>query len=225
MKEEEIIGFINASDRGIIKDYLDGLKSKIEALDTKNDKISILLVLTIVAYFLIQNSLITNVNFGLIEINKADIGIIAIPPIFSLLLLYYTVLTTHKSELLNTSNILTQYYFKGARINEENTSKTGNFERQFLPYSFWTELSKVFDGNDKKFGCFAVLLILPILFALVIIPFWFQFYTVKILILNYWDKDVYAKPAVYLTCWINAVTFLIFIKNVKNATVSKTTEN
>lgn len=99
MKDQELYEMINNENEDFLKAYLDSLKAKLENLNSLNDKLSALLILTAVTYFLIRNSFISSVDIGPIELSNFDVGLIAIPLIFSFLLLYYAILNAHRSEV------------------------------------------------------------------------------------------------------------------------------
>jgi len=210
MKDQETLDFIANSDEELIKDYLKELMNKLQLINSKNDKLSLLLILTTVTYFLIKNSLIANISIGPIELSKFDIGIIVLPPIFALMLLYYAVLNVHRAEVIRTSKVISYALLKQEKKNIDDEFYASAIVRQFLPFSFWEEIMKM-NYHQNKVGCISSILSLPLL-GIGILPFWFEIYSIKILIIEYWNAGFFVKINVFVSIWIVLYTIFYYIK-------------
>jgi hypothetical protein len=206
--DSEIQILITSTTKESIKEYVDALKSKVDSLDAKSERITLILLLIGITYFLIKDSLIAQVNLGIVELSKVDIGLIAIPPVFTFLLFYYTVLNTHKSRSLNSCKVLIHYYYFGEVKSLRDVAKEESFVHLFIPFSVFGEISNI---TKNKVGCFSGLLHLP-LFGLIFMPFWFLYHSLSYLYFEYWDKSTFAKPALFLSVWLVLVTITFFIK-------------
>lgn len=67
MNERELVEFISRSDRTLVKEYLESLKGKIEIINTRIERILLLLFLSLITYFLIQDASISNSNLRIPE--------------------------------------------------------------------------------------------------------------------------------------------------------------
>lgn len=210
MKDKEIIYFIDNSDEELIKDYLKELMNKLHLINSKNDKLSLLLIFIAIIYFLIKNSLVANVNIGPIELSKFDIGTIVLPPIFAMMLLYFAVLNTHRAEIIRTCKIISYALLLQEDKKIDNEFYAHPIVRQFLPFSFWEEIMKM-NYHQNKMGCIPALLSLPLL-GIIVLPFWFEYYSLKILIVDYWNKSFFVKMNVIFSIWIVLYTIYYYVK-------------
>lgn len=210
MNYKELHDLIQKGDKEFLKIYLDNLKAKLENINSLNDKLSALLILIVVTYFLIKNSLISNVNLGLIELNNFEIGLIAIPLIFSFLLLYYAILNAHRSEVYRASKIISHYLIKGEILNPDQELYPNDLVRQFLPFSMWEDIMRM-NYHGTKYGCLPALMTIPLL-GIIILPIWFQYYSIEHLIIDHWNKGIYVQIVVILTIWIIFYTLFFYYK-------------
>ncbi|RIJ42675.1 hypothetical protein [Pontibacter oryzae] len=211
MNEKELVEFINRSDRSVLKEYLDSLKAKIETINTRIERILLLLLLTFISYFLIQDASISNINLGIIELSKAEVGTIMIPPVFAFLYFYYAVLNNHLAVTLKMSKVMAHYLLYNEIKSVSQLSNPGDIILQFLPFSFLSDLFKI-SLRPLAFGCIFIILALPILLMIGFIPFWFEYFTIRYLIENYWGKSILIMPAVIVSTWFAILTVVYIIK-------------
>lgn len=209
MKDQELYEMINNEKEDFLKAYLDSLKAKLENLNSLNDKLGALLILTAVTYFLIRNSFISSVDIGPIELSNFDIGLIAIPLIFSFLLLYYAILNAHRSEVYRSSKIIAYFLLKKEIMSPDLEIHTPFLVRLFLPFSMWEDMMRM--NKHGTNGCIPALMSIPLL-GIVILPFWFQYYSVMHVITHHWDDGFYVQVSIVLTIWIILYTIFFYYK-------------
>jgi hypothetical protein len=209
MTDKEIDDFIENSSEEKLKDYFDSLVQKLQTLNAKNDKLSLLLGLLILSYFVINKNVISNINLGPISINDISNAKLFIPLIFAFVLLIFATLNAHKAVLLqNIRKVGVKYYKVRDAGNQEFYSN--RFLRMLLPFSFWEEISTIYFSGGK-FGCMAVLLTIP-LFLLILIPFFFEYFALKIIIIEKWHNSLLEKGIVILTIWILVAAIFYYFK-------------
>lgn len=211
MNERELRDFISQSDKSLLKEYLDSLKGKIETINARIERILLLLLLTFISYFLIQDASISNINLGIIELSKAEVGTIMIPPVFAFLYFYYVVLNNHLAVTLKMSKVLAHYLLYNEIKPVSQLSNPGDIILQFLPFSFLSDLFKI-SLRPLAFGCIVIILALPILLMIGFIPLWFEYYTIRYLIENYRGKSVLIMPTVILSAWFAVLTVIYLVK-------------
>ena len=79
------------------------------------------------------------------------------------------------------------------------------FSRMIIPFAFWTELNNSF---EKKVGCLGALLLLPALIVM-FLPIYFEFVSIKFILLNYWT-DWITKFSVIVSLWLIIITFYFY---------------
>ncbi len=214
MKDQELQDFLDGSDKETIKYYLDNLKTKLSELSTRNDRILILMLLTVVSYYLIENSMLSSVKLGFVELNRFDYALIIIPPIFSFLYLYYIVQFFHSSEIRKASKNISNHLFKGENKEIDPDSFAGDLINNFLPYSFFDDINKIFTTGSKA-GCVSMLFIVLLSFPIVGIyftPFIFQYYSLKKMLIEQWNNGFLARVLIILTIWLIVYTVFFIIK-------------
>jgi len=145
----------------------------------------------------------------------SDISILLkiIPVLFAFLLLQIIVISSQKSELFKIVKLIfLANYVQDINPKEFENDYNNIFTRILLPFSYSTELLKF---SMEKTGiinsCFGALIVLPLL-SLIILPFYFEFYMLKIVWTDYYS-DILGKISFWLTIWIIAFTFHYLVSN------------
>lgn len=219
MNHREILNFIEDNQHNNLndlKDFYDKSYAKLQELNKRIDRTTLYLIVVTLIYFLLANSSVSGFTIGPFTIN--DISIIAqiIPVVFAYLLFDLMISSIHKTEVYITVKMLfLSFYIQEIKIEDFDKNKNNFFTRVLLPFSFTTDLSRLFTGKTPVMvGCFGIMIALPVL-ALYILPFYFQFYMLK----DIYDKfyhHTFGKISFFLTLYINLVILFYYIKVVIN---------
>ena len=210
MTEKEIDEFIQNNTVENLKDFFNVLIEKLNTTNKRNDKLSLLMGVLIIAYFIIDKSVISSINLGPISINDISLTKLFIPLVFAFVLLLYATLNAHRAMLLqNIKRIGSRLYeLKDSPL--EDPYYANSFLRLIMPFSMWEEINSKYIGKGK-FGCLALFMILPI-FPLIFVPFIFEFFAVKTMIQNNWGNGFFEKTIIILTIWIILASIMYYIK-------------
>lgn len=210
MRIQLIEDFIENNPPEKQKEYNDYLLTKLKDTSDLNNKVSLYMIALVVLYFFFKSSTIKDVDLSFMKIEKFDIIAQLTPPVFALLLLYYMIINAHRAEMIQFSRILTYGLYKNTieSIYTVVYAEANTFARLIQPFSFWLEMSK-WDVNGKaSFG--DALLRLPVILVL-LLPFIFLFYSLKVLCTQYWDLTL-SKYALIFSLWILTYTIYSFCR-------------
>ncbi len=214
MTQLEIIEFININAEDRILNMYDKLYEKQKELNKRNDRLTIYLVVTVLFYFIASKATISNIQIGPISLTDLSLIQKLIPAIFAYLFFDYALTNVHRSENIKLLKWVNFKIFKH-KLMDKDLKKTyfNDFARLILPYSLMTEIGKVNDYNNKL-KWVEVILVLPLL-SLIILPFCFEFITIKNVIINYWPGWI-AKVSVVFSLWLTIIIIYFYIKIAKN---------
>ncbi len=201
MKEKEIEQFILSNNEENISFYLSTIIDKLKDISKENNKLGIFMVVLILFYYLIENSIAKSVNIGPISIENLSKIQIFIPALFAFILLRFKVINSHKSELLSFSQKITSHKF-GIENSNTRVEFTDDFTRILLPLSLYEEINKLNSKGTSLVGCIGAIITLPLTFILVFIPYIFEFLWLKELYGKFQSFNIYEKGTYILTIWI-----------------------
>src|SRR5690606_9944394 len=95
-------------------------------------------------------------------------------------------------------------------MNPDQELYSNDLVRQFLPFSMWEDIMRM-NYHGTKFGCLPALMTIPLI-GIILLPFWFQYYSIRHLITDHWDKGIHVQIAVVLTIWIILYTLFFYYK-------------
>lgn len=213
MRVKLIMDFVDNNSIEQQKQYNRDLIEKLKELSTLNNKISLYMILLVIIYFFFKEAAIKDVDVTFMKIEKFETIAQLTPALFSLILLYFTIINAHRAELIQFSRVLTYEIYNNTIENKSSIiySEPNTFARLIQPFSAWLETSK-WDINGKASPMDA-LLRLPLL-IMMLLPFGFIIYSLKILYSQYWELQ-FSKYAFVFTIWITAYNIYSFLRVMK----------
>ena len=213
MNRNDVIKFISDNQNERLLDYYDKCYEKLKDLNIRIDKTSLYLIIITFLYFIASSTTISSIQLGPATISDISILLKIIPVLFAFLLLQIIVISSQKSELFKIVKLIfLANYVQDINPKEFENDYNNIFTRILLPFSYSTELLKF---SMEKTGiinsCFGALIVLPLL-SLIILPFYFEFYMLKIVWTDYYS-DILGKISFWLTIWIIAFTFHYLVSN------------
>ncbi len=201
MKNQEIFDFITTNKVADLKDYNNRLIAKFDGISDTINKISIWMVLCVVAYFLFTESMISSVDVGFMTLNKLDIVPQIIPTLFAGLTLYYLILNNHRSELSLASKIISFSLYNSGPLDIYDFTLTYNndYVRLYQPFSAWAEIEKWRGKNN--YSKFEAILIIPLSLIILLLPL-FEFIAIERLFTRYWSSG-FARWSAGISIWIS----------------------
>ena len=167
MTDKEIDEFIHNNTTENLKEFFNGLIEKLNTTNKRNDKLSLLMGILIIVYFIIDKNIVSSINLGPISINDISLTKLFIPLIFAFVLLVYATLNAHRAMLLQNIKSIGTTLYKLQESPLEDPYYPNSFLRLIMPFSLWEELSSKYIGNGK-FGCLTLFMILPIFLTILI---------------------------------------------------------
>ena len=210
MTDREIDEFIQNNTTENLKEFFNALIEKLNSTNKRNDKLSLLMGALIIVYLIIDKEVISSINLGPISINDISLTKLFIPLFFAFVLLVYATLNAHRAMLLQNIKRIGLTLFKLQESPLEDVYYPNSFLRLIMPFSVWEELYSKY-LRKGKFGCLTIFMILP-LFPLILIPFIFEYYSIKALIFNNWGNGFFEKIIIILTIWIILISIIYYIK-------------
>jgi len=208
MTRQEIVQFINDNDVERIIDYNDKLFDTVKELNKRNDRLSLFLIVIVLAYFLTSKATFSSLSIGPFSINDFTIIPKLAPLLFAYFLLEFALLNGHRAEVLKTIKWIHLTLYKQELTKKDfQEGQYSFFTRLILPFSKWTEIYKVSD--DKPIGCVGLFLLTPLTIIL-LLPFYFEVIAIKNLIDNYWS-DWIGKASVILSIWLILIIIYYYI--------------
>lgn len=214
MNKTDIYELVKDKNKEFLLQYLDSTKAKIQSMNAQVDRLSIILLLIVIIYFLARNAQVTSFDLGVIQIKNFELAVIALPLVFTFLFLYFAIINSHRSEVYKAGKIIANYLFTDKLINPDNQKSSNTLVRLFLPFSMWEEIQKA-NQKGSKMGCVATFFTIPLI-AFIILPLWFQYYSIRTLIFDYWHLGLYIKILVITNIWLILYTFYFYIKLISN---------
>ena len=193
--------------------YLKSLRANHERLQKRNDKLSGLICLFPVLYFLIRESYISNVDFGFFQLNQLKIGLVAIPPLFAATMFYYLINSTHTSKIYKECQKTAFEIYHGRKAENDKEMDSSEKLSLLLPFSIWNGFVRGYKKGSIM-GWIILILILP-LFSIIVLPFWFIYFTSKIIFCELWDIGFIAKFSLVSTIWIAIAVLVFFIAGIE----------
>jgi len=209
MTEEDINAFIEKNSEESVKEYFNLLLVKLDSSNQRNDKLSLLMGILILLYFLLDNKVVSNINLGPISITEFNLAKVLIPLAFAFILLMFATLNAHRADVIkNIRQIGIRLY--NLEENGKQEFYSNSFLQLIMPFSMWEELNSKY-LKDGKTGCLTVLLTLP-LYSIILSPFIFEYYALKTLFIEKWGLGLIEKIVIVLTIWILLSAIIYYIK-------------
>lgn len=201
MKDVEIEKFISSNNEENISFYLSTIIDKLKDISKENNKLGIFMVVIILLYYLINNSIAKSINIGPISIENLSKIQIFIPAFFAFLILRFKIINSHKAELLKISKKITEQKF-GIENSNIEPEFTDDFTRTLLPLLLYEEIGKLNYKGSSFFGCIGAIITFPLTISLVLIPYFFEFLWLRELYWKFSDFNIYEKSTYIVTIWV-----------------------
>lgn len=209
MTRQEIVKFINDNDVERIINYNNKLFDTLKELNKRNDRLTLFLIVIVLAYFLTSKATFSSLQFGPFSVNDFTLIPKLTPLLFAYFLLEFALLNGHRADILKTMKWIHLSLYKQELTKKDyEEGQYSFFTRLILPFSRWTEIYKVSD--DKPIGCIGLFILTPLTIFL-LLPFYFEIITIKNVINNYW-ADWIGKASVILSIWLILIVIYYYIK-------------
>jgi len=212
MNHKQILKFIADNQHNDLKDFYDKSYGKLQELNKRIDKTTLSLLIVVLIYFLLAKSSVESFSIGPFSIK--DIRVIGqlLPVLFAYLLFDLVISFIHKTEVLMIVKFLfLTLYEQGIVPADFNKNKNNVFTRILLPFSFTTDLSRLFAGKTPVvMGCLGIILTLPVL-ALYVLPFYLEYYMLKGIFDNSYNETL-GRISFYLAIYINIMLIFYYVK-------------
>ena len=137
---------------------------------------------------------------------------IFIPLVFAFLILRYKVINSHKAELIKIIKKISNQHFSYDNKNVD-IAFIDDFTRTLLPISIYEEFNKF--NYKKTSGCIGTIIILPLSIALMLIPYIFEYFWLKELIIDFLGMNFYGKTSTIITIWVLILSIYYFIQTMR----------
>lgn len=202
MLKEDILKFIMENQDEKLMDFYNKTYEKLNDLNRRIDRISLLLGMIVLIYFIASKATISSFSIGPVTIS--DISLISqiLPILFGWLLLDLAITSGHKAELQTTVKmIFLALYKQEIDPKDLEDGKLNLFSRIILPFSYASELSKFSSVKGSMVaGCLGGILFIPLL-GLIILPFFFEFHLLKDIYQNHFHTTI-GKISFYFSIWL-----------------------
>ncbi|MCH8234356.1 MAG: hypothetical protein IIB82_17185 [Bacteroidetes bacterium] len=215
MTVDEIDKFISNNSETKIQDYFNNLVSKLKATNSRNDKLTILMGILIVFYFVTDLKVVSKFSLGPIELTDFHLVKLFIPLAFSYVLLVFATLNAHRAQIIKNIRQIGKGLYQLNENVAEDSMYSNVFLQMIMPFSFWEELNSKF-MKDGNVGCLTIFLTIP-LYPILLTPFVFEYIAIKNLIINNWQNGWIEKGVIILTIWILISAIIYYIKLMKTA--------
>lgn len=210
MKDSVLTYILKHNSEEKIKDILNRLYLKLETLNKRNDKISLLMGLIVLTYFIVDRKILTKINIGPLNFDDTDFVKLFIPMAFAFILLIYSTINIHRSKLIENIKFLQKEHYNLFMKKEDKISVIEMyFSPILLPFSIYDEISFAYTIKGKV-NFLIGFLVLPV-FLLIILPFYFEYIILKDIITNYWHNGLLEKSAVIITLWLLLIVLVIYL--------------
>lgn len=206
-KQENISKYITEelNSAELREKYLGIINQRIDENRKAINGISMILILTIFSFPLIQETKITEISIGPFKLNDNSFAISIIPSIFALCYYKYVTIWIDLVEQKSVYKILTSKIF----LLKEKSYLNDRIKH----YSFLDSILYLhFEEKSKILGCFVSLIWIPILLGFMFFPFYFEYYTVKTLYLKFGLKNIFDWTFFMTPILIGVFTILMFIQ-------------
>jgi hypothetical protein len=214
MHINEILKFLEENKDNDIKDLYDKTHDKLQELNSRIDRSTVIMLLVTLVYFLVSGSSIESFSLGPFTIKDLNVLTQLMPVIFAYLVFDIVITSNHKGDAIMLNKTIFKIMYKQEITDKELKNYKNvhdSFTRIVLPFSFTTELSRLFSGKTPILvGCIGILLALPVL-SIYLLPFCLEFYMLKQLYVFH-STNLIGKICFYSAIYISLITLFYFVK-------------
>lgn len=215
MTIDEIDDFISSNSEAKIQDYLNNLVNKLKTTNSRNDKLTIVMGILMVFYFITDLKVVSKFSLGPIELTDFNLFKLFIPLAFSYVFFVFATLNAHRAQIIKNIRQIGKRFYQLNENVAEDSMYSNVFLQMIMPFSFWEELNSKFMKNGNV-GCLTIFLTLP-LYPILLTPFIFEYIAIKNLIINNWKNGWIEKGVTVLTVWILISAVIYYFKLMKSA--------
>lgn len=175
MKKDEQIRLLLSNDlksEDSKEKYLNILDKRLDENRKSLSNLFIVLIISILAFHLLLETKISEINLGPLKIVDNKIAISLIPTIFTIVYYKYLMVWFDMIEQKRVYKLLTLQIFKF-----KNKSYLND---RISPFSITDSIDKHYSSEQKNvFGCLTYLLLLPTVFLIMVFPFAYEYYLIN----------------------------------------------
>lgn len=211
MKTETIVKYYNDNDIDIVKDYLNRLVDNIKEVSGMVFKYFIYLILIIFIYYLLEESTLTSLKIGVVEISDLKVLKIFIPPLFAIVYLVVFVGEYRREQLMHQAKVLFNMINRtDLKTDDIERHHFNDFNISFLPFYLPTELTHKLTAN-KFWDIIGVIILLIFYLVLGGAIYVFEYFILKELF-KMWNDNFLVKSVFVITCTLVFISFFFFFK-------------
>ncbi|MCW3789743.1 hypothetical protein [Plebeiibacterium sediminum] len=211
MKTETIIKYYNDNDLVNIKDYHNRLVDNIKEVSRMVFKYFIYLILIIFVYYLLEESTLTSLKIGIVEISDLKVLKIFIPPLFAIVYLVVFVGEYRREQLMHQAKVLFNMINKtDLKADDLERHHFNDFNISFLPFYLPAELTHKLTVNKfwDIIGVFTLVIFYLVLGGALYV---FEYFILKELF-EMWSENFLVKSVFVITCTMVFISFFFFFK-------------
>ncbi|MCL3782738.1 hypothetical protein EMN47_20315 [Prolixibacteraceae bacterium JC049] len=211
MKTETIIKFYNDNEIDNVKDYHIRLVDNIKEVSKLVFKYFIYLILIVFVYYLLEESTLTSLKIGIVEISDLKVLKIFIPPIFAIVYLVVFVGEYRREQLMHQAKVLFNMINKtNLKADDLERHHFNDFNISFLPFYLPAELNHKLKVN-KFWDIISVFTLLIFYLALGGALYVFEYFILKELF-DMWSEGFLVQSVFVITCILVFISFFFFFK-------------
>jgi hypothetical protein len=211
MKTETLIKFYNDNEIETVKDYLNTVINNIKETSKLVYKYLMYLVAILFIYYLLQESTLTSVKFGVVDITDLKVIKIFIPPIFAVVYLIVFVGEYRREHLMHQAKVLFNLINKTElKADDLERHYFNDFHISFLPFYLPAELNHKM-RNSWFWDFISVMTLLVLYLVLSSALYVFEFYILKELF-ELWNDSFLVKSVFVITCILIFISFYFSFK-------------
>ncbi|MDR7210141.1 hypothetical protein [Flavobacterium piscis] len=211
MTTETLIKFYNNNEIDTVKAYLNIVIDNIKETSKLVYKYLMYLVLILFVYYLLQESTLTSIKFGIIDITDLKVVKIFTPPIFAIVYLIVFVGEYRREHLMHQAKVLFNMINK-TELNLDDLDRHyfNDFNISYLPFYLPAELNHKM--RNSWFWDFVSVLTLFLLYLVLSSALYvFEFYILKELF-ELWNDSFLVKTVFVITCILVFISFYFSFK-------------
>lgn len=208
MLKSDIDNIINSNNEDKIHFYLSGLLEKSKEISTQKDKLSLIMLILILLYYIQDFGSIESLEIGPISLKNLDVVKLFIQIVFSYILLRYTVMSFHLGEISQIVRCFSEKHFSCS-----GDLFIDDFNRTLMPFSMIDEINRFFGDGKLKAGCLDIgpFLFLPVALS----PIVFEFLWLKPLFMTFSNNNILTNFSLIATCFLLGAGLMYIVNLLK----------
>ena len=197
-----LILFINQNTPEVISDYRDKLYENLKALNSKEEKYTLWILVIFLLYILLNSSSIPSFTIGPATINNPLIITEIIPIVFVFIFFKLHLITSYKRDINLAIETISIFTFKQFLELVSKKPYNRNFIfRMYTPHSFLNSISEIIREKAHFYERICALILLFPIVIIAFVPYIFIGYMIVDLYKNHFG-DILGKVSFFMTFWI-----------------------